>query len=95
MIVSFRHKGLENFFLTDRKNGIQPAHAQKLRERLTVLNVIKRVNDIPVSLATAWDVHPLRGGLKDHYGLSVSGNWRLTFTFKGEDVELVDYVDYH
>lgn len=95
MIVSFRHKGLEKFFLTDRKTGIQPAHAQKLRERLTVLNVIKRINDIPTSLAAAWDVHPLKGELKDHYGLSVSGNWRITFRFTGEDVEMVDYIDYH
>lgn len=25
----------------------------------------------------------------------VSGNWRLTFTFDGEDAILVDYQDYH
>jgi proteic killer suppression protein len=25
----------------------------------------------------------------------VSGNWRLTFRFEGEDVVLVDYQDYH
>jgi len=95
MIVGFRHKGLEKFFLTDRRTGIQPAHAQKLRERLTVLNVVKRISDIPASLAAAWDVHPLKGELKDHYGLSVSGNWRITFKFTGEDVEMVDYIDYH
>ena len=46
-------------------------------------------------LAVAWDVHPLKGDLKDHYGLSVSGNWRMTFKFTGEDVEMVDYIDYH
>jgi len=25
----------------------------------------------------------------------VSGNWRLTFLFEGEDAVLVDYHDYH
>jgi proteic killer suppression protein len=25
----------------------------------------------------------------------VSGNWRLTFLFEGEDAVLVDYQDYH
>jgi len=25
----------------------------------------------------------------------VNGNWRLTFTFEGEDAVLVDYRDYH
>jgi proteic killer suppression protein len=27
--------------------------------------------------------------------VSVSGNWRLTFLFEGEDAILVDYQDYH
>jgi len=27
--------------------------------------------------------------------VSVSGNWRLTFSFEGEDAILVDYQDYH
>ena len=26
---------------------------------------------------------------------TMSGNWRLTFTFEGEDAVLVDYQDYH
>ena len=30
-----------------------------------------------------------------HWSVSVSGNWRLTFTFNEGDVELVDYQDYH
>jgi len=25
----------------------------------------------------------------------VSGNWRLTFRFDGDDAEIVDYQDYH
>jgi toxin HigB-1 len=35
------------------------------------------------------------GHLKDHWANSVSGNWRLTFKFEGEDAILVDYQDYH
>ncbi|HEY6937261.1 MAG TPA: type II toxin-antitoxin system RelE/ParE family toxin [Terriglobales bacterium] len=27
--------------------------------------------------------------------MAVSGNWRLTFAFEGEDAVLVDYQDYH
>jgi len=27
--------------------------------------------------------------------VKVNGNWRLTFTFEGEDAVLVDYQDYH
>ena len=37
-------------------------------------------------------VGPRLGG---HLSLWVSGNWRLTFVFDGEDVILLDYQDYH
>jgi proteic killer suppression protein len=33
--------------------------------------------------------------LENHWAVSVSGNWRLTFRFEGEDAILVDYQDYH
>jgi proteic killer suppression protein len=42
-----------------------------------------------------WRFHPLKGELKDHFSVSVNGNWRLTFKFEGEDAELVNYQDYH
>lgn len=32
---------------------------------------------------------------KGHWAVSVSGNWRLTFRFEGEDAILVDYQDSH
>ena len=42
-----------------------------------------------------WDFHPLKADMADHFAVSVSGNWRLTFSFDGEDAILVDYQDYH
>lgn len=43
-----------------------------------------------------WKLHPLKGSdLKNHWLVWVSGNWRLTFLFDGEDAALVDYQDYH
>jgi len=38
---------------------------------------------------------PLKGDLEGHWAVRVSGNWRLTFAFEGEDAILVDYQDYH
>jgi toxin HigB-1 len=40
-------------------------------------------------------LHPLTAELEGHYAVSVNGNWRMTFTFEGEDAILVDYQDYH
>ena len=46
MIKSFKHKGLEKFFETGSTAGIQPAHKQKLRIRLTALDTAIVIQDI-------------------------------------------------
>ena len=92
MIRSFRHKGVEKFFLSGSKAGTQPSHANKLNEQLTVLNSATKPEHMNVP---GWKLHALHGNLADHWAVSVSGNWRLTFSFDGEDAVLVDYQDYH
>jgi len=92
VIKSYRHKGLERFAKTGSKAGIQPKHAERLRRLLTALDVASQPEDMN---APGNNLHPLKGALTRHWSVSVSGNWRLTFLFAGEDVELVDYQDYH
>lgn len=45
--------------------------------------------------APGYGLHPLKGELEGHWAVRVSGNWRLTFRFEGEDAVLIDYQDYH
>jgi toxin HigB-1 len=92
MIKTFRHKGLETFFRTSSKAGIQPHHAVKLRIMLTTLDSAKRPEDMS---APGWRLHPLTGDLAGLYAVTVNGNWRMTFAFDGGNAELVDYLDYH
>ena len=40
-------------------------------------------------------LHALKGRLKGHYAVSVSGNWRVTFRFEDGAAVDVDYGDYH
>jgi proteic killer suppression protein len=40
-------------------------------------------------------LHPLKGELKDHWAVTVDGNWRMIFMFDGADAILVDYFDYY
>lgn len=40
-------------------------------------------------------LHPLKGKQKGRWSIWVNGQWRVTFGFAGNDVELVDYEDYH
>jgi proteic killer suppression protein len=92
MIKSLRHAGIETFFATGSKAGIQPSHATKLSVQLFQLSRAKTARDMD---APGWGLHSLRGDLKNHWAVKVSGNWRLTFAFEGENVILVDYQDCH
>lgn len=92
MIKSFRHSGLERFFLTGSKAGIQPKHAKKITLQLTQLDGARGPADMNLP---GWDWHPLKGGSDGRWAVSVNGNWRLTFEFEGTDAVLVDYLDYH
>lgn len=93
MIKSFQHKGLEAFFKTGSKAGIQPAHAARLGAILRRLNETSNAQGMNLP---GWNLHPLKGKeLKGHFSVCVDGNWRMTFTFDGTDAVLVDYQDYH
>lgn len=92
MIVSFKHRGLEAFFLKGSRAGIQAAHAARLGAMLRRLDAAAKPGDMALP---GWNLHPLKGSLKGHWSVWVSGNWRLTFRFIATDVELVDYQDFH
>lgn len=92
IIKSFRHKGLQRFFENGSKSGIQAAHANKLRLQLAALDQAKQPQDLS---APAWSLHPLKGEMRGHWAITVNGNWRMVFTFEGNDAVLVDYMDYH
>jgi proteic killer suppression protein len=92
MIKTFQHKGLEAFFRTGSKAGIQPIHAKRLRLQLAALDgsIDPQGMNLP-----GWKLHQLTGKLAGHWSVTVNGNWRLTFKFDGQDAVLVDYQDYH
>lgn len=92
MIKTFQHKGLQAFFETGSKAGIQPHHAPRLARQLRRLGEAASPQDMNLP---GWKMHPLGGNLAGHYSVWVNGNWRLTFTFEGADAVLVDYQDYH
>jgi len=92
VIKSYRHKGLQKFAETGSRAGIRPEHAARLRKLLTALDVASAPKDMD---APGNNLHPLHGGLEDHWSVWVSGNWRVTFAFDCMDVILVDYLDYH
>jgi proteic killer suppression protein len=92
VIRSFKHKGLERFFLTGSKAGIQVQQAERLRLILGQLHAATAPEDMRLP---GLGLHPLKRDRKGTWAVSVSGNSRVTFTFVGKDAGDVNYEDYH
>ena len=91
-IKDFRHKGLERFFATGSKVGLQAKHADRLRLILGRLNAAASAHDMALP---GLELHELRGDRRGTWAVTVSGNWRITFRVVGKDIVDVDYEDYH
>jgi proteic killer suppression protein len=64
-ITGFRHKGLERFFPTGAKSGIQAKHADPLRLILGRLNVAMSAQDMDLP---GLNLHEFRGFEKGYVG---------------------------
>lgn len=92
MISSFRPRGLKALYEGRTTRRIAPAHVRKLKDILAVLDQSSGPEGMNLP---GFGLHALKGRLRGHYAVSVSGNWRLTFRFEDGSAVDVDYVDYH
>lgn len=92
MIRSFRHRGLKALYDGRTAARVAPGHVDKLRDILGVLDRSRTAQDMDLP---GLRLHALKGALKGHYAVSVSGNWRVTFRFEEGHAVDVDYSDYH
>ena len=92
MIKSFKHKGLEDYFFDGKTRGINSQHASRIGRILDRLDASAGPQDMDLP---GFKLHPLKGKEKGTWSVRVSGNWRITFSFEGNDAIVVDYRDYH
>lgn len=92
MIKSFKHKGLKKFFQSGDISGIKPEHCAKISRLLLAIDSAPNVKALNLP---GFGLHPLQGNLKNHWAVSVNGNWRITFKFEDKDAYVLDYQDYH
>ena len=92
VIKSFQHKGLERLFRKGETKGIQAQHTEKVQRILDLLDDASRPDQLKIP---GMHLHPLKGDRKGQWAMTVSGNWRITFAFDGEDVIIVNLEDYH
>ena len=92
MISSIRHKGLLKFFARGDHGGVPAEFAQRILRILDRLDQCAKPADMDIPGSK---FHVLKGERKGTYAVSVSGNWRLTFRFEGEDAVDVNLEDDH
>jgi proteic killer suppression protein len=92
MIITSNHKGLEGFFAKGSYKAIPAQYAARIERVLDRLDAIVVPEDMNLP---SYKFHELKGKRKGVYSVSVSGNWRITFRFDGDNVIEVDLEDYH
>jgi proteic killer suppression protein len=92
MIKSFRHKGIERFFKKDDARGINAKHGPRIRRILDLIEEATAVEQLDIA---GMHLHPLKFDRKGEWAMTVSGNWRITFRFVGENAADLNLEDYH
>jgi toxin HigB-1 len=93
VIRSFKSKKLKRLFEADDAAGLPSEQAEKIADILAALDTAEQPAD--VALFSGGRLHPLKGGLKGVWSVTITGNWRLVFRFDDGDALDVDLVDYH
>ncbi len=59
---------------------------------MAALDTAQTIKDMRIP---GYQLHQLKGKFGERWSIWVSGNWRLIFEFRGGDVYLLNYEDYH
>ncbi len=92
MIKSIKHKGLKRLWEKNDASKLPASQITKIEDILELLDAATCKEDMNYPGS---DFHELKGNLKGHCAVKVTGNYRITFRLEGEDVFDVNYTDYH
>lgn len=94
-IYSIRHKGLSRLITSDDVRGLRQDLVSRLRNIITALVVADAMSDFLQGAPMGWRVHQLSGDRQGQWSISVSGNWRITFSEENGGIRDLDLEDYH
>lgn len=92
MIRTFRDKGLRRFFEANDPRKLSVQKPDRVARILSALDAAERPEDMNIP---GYRFHALAGKLKGRFSVTVSGNWRITFGWDGQDAIELDLEDYH
>lgn len=92
-IGSVRHRGLKRFIEDDDDREIRRDLVNRVRRILTALIAAPDMDG--VQGPPGWRIHQLTGDRAGAWSVSVSGNWRITFTLGSGEICNLNLEDYH
>jgi proteic killer suppression protein len=92
MIRSFKNKALQRFAEKDDPSKLSVQNHDRIVRLLRRLDAATSPDEMN---APGLFFHALAGDQNGRFSVRVSGNWRLTFAFDGDDAVDVDLEDYH
>jgi toxin HigB-1 len=93
IIRSVRHRGLLRLIEDDDSRELRSDLARRLRNILAALIAAADIGGM--TGPPGWRVHQLRGDRAATWSISVSGNWRPTFSIQQGEICNLDLEDYH
>ena len=98
VIRSVHHRGLRRLIEDDNPRFLQHNLVDLIdgvRKTLTALILAEELGRFIASAPRGWRVHRLSSDRQDEWSVSVSGNWRITFTEEDGYIDPVNLEDYH
>jgi toxin HigB-1 len=92
MIRSFLSRGLREFHESGATRRLPVQNANRVRQILLALEAARRPGDMNIP---GFVFHPLGRMAPGRYAVRVTGNYRVTFAWSGDDAVDVDIEDYH
>lgn len=92
-VESIRHKGLRRFFETGNPKGLV-GDTGRLRNMLAFIDAAEGMEELAVP--PNYGLHELTGDRKGVWSMTVTRNWRLTFSVNAQGALVdMDLEDYH
>jgi proteic killer suppression protein len=79
MIRSFKHRGLKRLYERGDRSGIRPDLLETMEDILARLDEAETPQAMNLP---GYRLHPLKGGLKGFWSVTVRVNWRMIFALK-------------
>ncbi|MEQ1706667.1 MAG: type II toxin-antitoxin system RelE/ParE family toxin [Rickettsiales bacterium] len=93
IIRKIRHKGLRLIYQADDARGVPAASSAKIKRVLSALEYADNIEQ--VATLPGWKLHQLKGSRCGEYSITITGNWRITFSIEENSIINLDFEDYH